>query len=111
MIGEFSQDAQILLEIIRRDDPELYNDIMNRSREAQMMRLGSTGGNLFYAHKYMSCIHYDHDKTRAITGQLARKENGHDFHFAIAKYKFLLCTEVGAVWLVSHYSRLCLPSC
>lgn len=92
------KDAQVLLEIARRDDPELHRAIVERSHEAQMMRLGSTGGNVFYAHNYISSIHRDGDLTRAITGQLARTKNKDEYDFAFAKYRFYLCTDVGTVW-------------
>lgn len=99
----------MLLEVIRRDIPEIVADIKGDTMAAQMMRLGSTGANIMYFHRYLSSIHVDDDQTFSINAQLARQTHNHDFHFAYVQYRFYMCTERGAVWYVAISSHLYLP--
>lgn len=63
-----------------------------------MDRLGSTGCNTMYFNKYMSSIHCDNAKTKAITAQLARETAGDDFNFAYVEWGFYVHTRTGTVW-------------
>ena len=86
------------MEVARRYCPELKQDIDEATRAGEMDRLGSTGCNTLYFNKYISSLHRDHDKTKAITAQLVRKTLDDEFHFAFVEWGFYIQTEARAVW-------------
>lgn len=93
-----TQDAEVLLEVARRNTPEIVRDIKKDTVSSEMMRLGSTGCNSLYARKYMTSIHPDQDRSKAITAQLLRNTKPDEYHFIYATWGFLVVTEVGTVW-------------
>jgi hypothetical protein len=63
-----------------------------------MDRLGSTGCNTLYFQKYISSLHRDSDKTKAITAQLVQQTQSDEFHFVFVEWGFYIQTEARAVW-------------
>ena len=88
----------ILLEAARIHFPDLVREINEATHKGEMDPLGSTGCNTLYARKYISSLHRDHDKTKAITAQLVRQTLADEFHFAYVDWGFYIETEAGAVW-------------
>jgi len=84
---------------------ELCKDVVDAmkeaSQEAQMKRLGSLGGVMFYCRGYMSPGHVDFEKCMAITAQLCKVAQPDEYHFAYVKWGFYIETTPGAVWSVS----------
>jgi len=86
------------MESIKPHCPDLYKEFKDMTREGGMRKLGTTGATTLYAKNYMSPIHRDYDKIKAITAQLQRQARNDEFHFAFVEWGFYIQTVAGAIW-------------
>lgn len=79
--------------------PDVFKSIQGALKEAQMLRLGPSGANLYFCTDYMGPQHSDVDVTWALTCQLQKADlDVAEFNFCFTRWRVFIQTEPRTVW-------------
>ncbi|KAJ7055168.1 hypothetical protein C8F01DRAFT_1259183 [Mycena amicta] len=79
--------------------PEVFREIEQTARDANLNVFGKTSMNSFYCWEYAAPLHPDNDASWLLCCQLKKKSQPDKYNFAYAEWGVVIRTEENALWI------------